>query len=351
MAISNTSVLIKRSLVTPTPATLKTGELAYSYASNNIFIGTGDGQSAIAIGGYNTYEAVNSATSSNTASTLVKRDSNGAFSGRVYGLANSAIQLDTGRNFSVSGGDISASAISFNGTSNVTLNASLNDVPGLTANTVGSSTAVPVITYGANGRILNVTTAAISSDITLSDGEKKYIVVKYSPEIYVIDKILKPDRAGYEKLRYTLKTLGGEPLLTQKKWNKPNKIRRQKRFFASDFVKIEKEDMPDNITYEPGDGTDEDAKYKQNDGLDIHKALKLNIIEDKETEARKPKPPKKTRIKKEPVPVVPSERPTRTRKPNQFLKGFVEINDDGEVTKVLGTGFVLIGGKKHTMLF
>jgi hypothetical protein len=170
MAISNTSVLIKRSLVTPTPAALQSGELAYSYASNNIFIGTGDGQSAIAIGGYNTYQAVNTATSSNTANMLVKRDSNGAFSGRVYGLANSAIQLDSGRDFSVSGGDISASAISFNGTSNVTLNASLNNVPGLTANTVGSATSVPVITYGANGRILNVTTAAISSDITLSDG-------------------------------------------------------------------------------------------------------------------------------------------------------------------------------------
>ena len=105
--------------------------------------------------------------------------------------------------------------------------------------------------------------------------------------------------------------------------------------------------MHDNITYELSDGTDEDYKYKQNDGLDIHKALKLNVIEDKETEAKKPKPPKKVRIKKEPVPVVPSEKPTRVRKPNQFLKDFVEINDDGEVTKVLGTGFVLIGGVKH----
>ena len=50
----------------------------------------------------------------------------------------------------------------------------------------------------------------------VKDNQKKYIVVKYSPEIYVIDNILKPDRAGYEKLKYTLKTLGGEPLLTQK---------------------------------------------------------------------------------------------------------------------------------------
>ena len=89
----------------------------------------------------------------------------------------------------------------------------------------------------------------------VKDNEKKIIVVKYSPELYVINKILKPDRAGYEKLRYTLKTLDGEPLLTQKKWNNPNKPRRQKRFFATNFIKIEREDMPDDITYEPSDDT------------------------------------------------------------------------------------------------
>ena len=106
--------------------------------------------------------------------------------------------------------------------------------------------------------------------------------------------------------------------------------------------------MPDNITYEPSDDTNEDNKYKQNDGLDIHKALKLNVIEDKETEAKKPKPPKKLRIKREPVPVVPNERPRRETKPNKFLlKDHVEINNKGEVTKVLGQGFVLIGGIKH----
>ena len=105
--------------------------------------------------------------------------------------------------------------------------------------------------------------------------------------------------------------------------------------------------MPDSITYEPSDDTNEDNKYKQKDGFDIHKALKLNVMENKETEAKKPKPPKKTRIKKESVPIEPRERSMRARKPNQFLKDFVEINNDGEATKVLGTGFVLIGGIKH----
>ena len=36
-------------------------------------------------------------------------------------------------------------------------------------------------------------------------GDKKYIVVKYSPEIYIIDKVLKEDHEGLEKKRYTLK--------------------------------------------------------------------------------------------------------------------------------------------------
>jgi hypothetical protein len=82
----------------------------------------------------------------------------------------------------------------------------------------------------------------------VKDGDKKYIVVKYSPEIYVIDHILKPDREGYEKLRYTLKTLGGEKLLTQQKMNNPNKPRRQKRFFASDFLRATDDSETTNLT-------------------------------------------------------------------------------------------------------
>ena len=97
-------------------------------------------------------------------------------------------------------------------------------------------------------------------------GDKKYIVVKYSPEIYIIDKVLKPDNEGYEKLRYTLKTLTGDKLLTQQKMNNPDKPRGQKRFFASDFIKIEKEDIDKNITHDGGN-------YLQRDGLNIHDAL------------------------------------------------------------------------------
>jgi hypothetical protein len=138
-----------------------------------------------------------------------------------------------------------------------------------------------------------------------------------------------------------LKDLDGNILLTQQKMNNPNKPREQKRFFASDFLKVNKEDIPDDVVKV------DDKNHVQRDGFDIHQALKLNVITDAETEAKKPKPPKKVRIKKEPVPVIPSSRPTRTRKANSLYKDFVETDDNDNVIKVLGTGFVLVGGIKH----
>jgi hypothetical protein len=174
----------------------------------------------------------------------------------------------------------------------------------------------------------------------VKDNDKKYIVVKYSPEIYIIDKILKPDNEGYEKLRYTLKTLEGEPVLTQQKMNNPNKPRGQKRVFASDLIKIQKEDIDKNITY---DG----ENYLQRDGFNIHDALKLNVVNDAETEAKKIKKPKKpvVRIKKEPIPIEPREKSSRIRRPNSLLKGYAEINEDGEIMKELGGA--IIGGKMY----
>jgi len=169
MAISNTSILIKRSSSTATPSSLQNGELAYSFSSNTIFIG-GPGSSVLKIGGQAYTSVIDAATSANTASTLVKRDSNGAFAGLLYGVANAANQLQNSQNFSVSGGDITASTVGFNGTSAVVLNASLNSIPGLSAGTYGSSSAVPVVTVAANGRVTSVSTQAISTSFNISDG-------------------------------------------------------------------------------------------------------------------------------------------------------------------------------------
>lgn len=177
MAISNTSILIKRSTTIGTPGSLKSGELAYSYASNTIFIGSPSGTGVVNVGGQFYTSQIDNATDQATALTIVRRDATGNASfnyitaniiGTISGNANSATQLQTARDFSISGTDITASATSFNGTSNVILNAALNAVPGLSAGTYGSNTAIPVLTIGANGRILGVTTNVISTDLSIA---------------------------------------------------------------------------------------------------------------------------------------------------------------------------------------
>jgi hypothetical protein len=161
--MANTRIQIKRSLVTSTPTSLSPGELAYSYASNTLFIGT-TGGGPIAIAGTSIAD-IGAATAANTASTIVRRNADGAFFGRLYGNSNTATALETGRDFSI-GGEVLASAVSFDGTGNVSLSANLSNVT--TAGTFGSGTSIPTITVAANGRITSVTTNPISTSFTLN---------------------------------------------------------------------------------------------------------------------------------------------------------------------------------------
>jgi hypothetical protein len=104
----------------------------------------------------------------------------------------------------------------------------------------------------------------------LKSGDRKNVVVNYSPTVYKITNILakdKPDRRvgntviENEKLRYTLSNLDGTPLATQLKNNNPNAVRKSKRFFASDMQLV----------------TDPDKEIFLKD-FSIEDALKLNII-------------------------------------------------------------------------
>ena len=179
---ANTSLRIKRSTTTGVPGSLVAGEIAYSYASNTMFIGTSDGTGVLNIGGQYYTSTLDNATSSNTGGTLVQRDaagniavghanvrsisfSNGgvlstnAFSGN----ANSATQFQTNRFIDITGGDITASAQLYDGTANATLSATLNSVAGLSAGTYGGSTVIPIIQVSANGRVM-----AISNSATIS---------------------------------------------------------------------------------------------------------------------------------------------------------------------------------------
>ena len=170
MAVSNTSILIKRSSTVTNPGTLKAGEIAYSYVSNTLYFGTVAGNGTMNIGGQYYTSTVDAATNANTASTLVKRDVNGAFAGNLLGSSSNTYALINSQNFSITGGDISATTVGFNGTGAVALNASLNAVAGLSAGSYGSTTAIPVIGLSANGRVTSISTAAISTSFNISDG-------------------------------------------------------------------------------------------------------------------------------------------------------------------------------------
>jgi hypothetical protein len=177
--MANTNILIKRAGVggAGRPSSLLAGELAYSYASNTIFIGSPTGNGVVNVGGQFYTSQIDNATDAATGSTLVRRDATGNASfnfitanivGEIIGNANSATQLQTARNFSIDGGDITAGAISFNGTGDVVLNASLDTVPSLGAGSYGSQTEIPIIQVAANGRVMNVTTQAISTTLSTS---------------------------------------------------------------------------------------------------------------------------------------------------------------------------------------
>jgi len=174
--MANTSIRIKRSTTTSSPVSLLSGEFAYSYLSNTLFIGTPDGTGVVNVGGQYYTSQIDNATNAATNLTLVRRDATGNASfnylfaniiGNIIGNANSATQLQTARDFSISGGDITASAVSFNGTGDVVLNASLGAVSGLSAGTYGGTTAIPVVTVAANGRVMAIANTSLSTSFNL----------------------------------------------------------------------------------------------------------------------------------------------------------------------------------------
>ena len=80
--MSNTSIQILRSYVTDIPPDLQDGELAYSFTSNTMFIGTRDGE-IVNVGGYHYISTLDSATTESVANTLVLRDQNGTINAVV----------------------------------------------------------------------------------------------------------------------------------------------------------------------------------------------------------------------------------------------------------------------------
>jgi hypothetical protein len=77
-------VQILRSYTANVPDSLIDGQLAYSYVSNSLFIGDSS-NTVFQIGGNNITGIVNAATTANTPSTLVFRDSSSYISASIDG--------------------------------------------------------------------------------------------------------------------------------------------------------------------------------------------------------------------------------------------------------------------------
>ena len=174
---ANTEILIKRSLANSSPSSLMQGELAYSYASNTLFIGTADGLATLNVGGQFYTSQIDNATDANTGNTLVRRDPNGNasfnwvtanyFAGTFHGNSDSATKLETPRDFSIDGLDVEASAVSFDGTNDVILQGNLKTT-GVTAGTYGGQTQIPVFDVDDKGRLTSAANVSIATTLSFT---------------------------------------------------------------------------------------------------------------------------------------------------------------------------------------
>lgn len=182
---------IKRSEVSGNPSTLGAGELAYSALVDNgsnggdrLYIGmgtetAGNAVNHIVIGGKYFTDMITAATANNTASTLVKRDASGNFiagtiTAALTGNAATATKWLTARNLSLTG-DGTATLTAVDGSAAVSAALTLATV-NANVGAFGSATAIPIITVNAKGLITAVSTAAISTALTIAGGTGTDIV-------------------------------------------------------------------------------------------------------------------------------------------------------------------------------
>ena len=178
-------IRIKRSAVSGNPSTLAAGELAYSALADNgsnggdrLYIGmgtenAGNAANHVVIGGKYFTDMVSEATSSNTANTIVKRDSSGniavgTITGTVSGNASTASKWYTARDLSLTG-DATATLSSVDGSSNVSAAITLATVNS-NVGTYGSATAIPVVTVNGKGLVTAVTTASVATALSIAGG-------------------------------------------------------------------------------------------------------------------------------------------------------------------------------------
>ena len=179
---ANTSIRIKRSSTLSSPASLLSGEVAYSYVSNTIFIGTSDGTGVLNVGGQYYTSQIENATDSATGLSIVRRDASGnaafnnvvanglfigTLSGSVIGGANTAVELSHPRDFSIDGLDVESTTVSFDGTGNVILQGNLKTT-GVSSGTYGGQTQIPVFTVDDKGRLSSAANVSVATTLSFT---------------------------------------------------------------------------------------------------------------------------------------------------------------------------------------
>ena len=178
-------IKIKRSEVSGNPSVLGAGELAYSALADNgsnggdrLYIGMGTETSGnavnhVVIGGKYFTDQITAATTANTASTIVRRDGSGNFTAgtitaTLTGNATTASSWATARDLSLTG-DATATLTGVKGDANVSTALTLATVNS-NVGAFGSATSIPVITVNAKGLVTAVTTASISTALSIAGG-------------------------------------------------------------------------------------------------------------------------------------------------------------------------------------
>ena len=83
----------------------------------------------------------------------------------------------------------------------------------------------------------------------------KFIVVKYSPDIYYIKEVLKPSQKlkDFTNTRYILKDKNDNVVLTELKLNNPNRERGPKYFFGNELQRVNTKEEKQIITNNEAD--------------------------------------------------------------------------------------------------
>jgi hypothetical protein len=166
------AVLVNLANSVALPIQLTSGQALYNYAAgtstdygDRLFIGVPgtNGTDSILVGGKYYTNLIDTATSLATANVLVKRDNSGKLTGDITGNSATATKLTTARSVSIIG-DVVASAVNFDGSNNIQLNAALATQTGLSTGTYGSSTLIPILTINNKGVITGITTQTVAGN-------------------------------------------------------------------------------------------------------------------------------------------------------------------------------------------